>query len=369
MGAAAALIALSGCGKKTSVSESRERDSWGFLNWTFTADGVLYRNQNPPRNGKAEYYDALSQSYFPLCGRANCLHKDDTCSAVHLNKAELLGQCGDRWYYLMNEEDGSLAFYSCSMDGSGEKREGDFPHNNYGSVGTRALYTDHSCVYTAEDVDLGTEQPVGEWYPEHWNSGIYQYQFDTKTEQVLVPAEADVHMELIGKYKDKLLYRQSDENSSVMGMLDLGTKEISHPMGKRFLTPVNSFHDGLLAGNLLENDTRSIVEFNLETGEVNEIRTGLEQGARLYWSRDLKLITEAEKSDSGIKYRTYQYGADGKQKLIREDEEGNCLEVMAVNNGMIYGELDLDGETVFKMATISLEDYLAGKSNWTVLEY
>ena len=137
MGAAAALIALSGCGKKTSVSESRERDSWGFLNWTFTADGVLYRNQNPPRNGKAEYYDALSQSYFPLCGRANCRHKDDTCSAVHLNKAELLGQCGDRWYYLMNEEDGSLAFYSCSMDGSGEKREGDFPHNNYGSVGTR----------------------------------------------------------------------------------------------------------------------------------------------------------------------------------------------------------------------------------------
>ena len=96
LGAAAALIALSGCGKKTSVSESRERDSWGFLNWTFTADGVLYRNQNPPRNGKAEYYDALSQSYFPLCGRANCLHKDDTCSAVHLNKAELLGQCGDR---------------------------------------------------------------------------------------------------------------------------------------------------------------------------------------------------------------------------------------------------------------------------------
>ena len=121
------------------------------------------------------------------------------------------------------------------MDGSGEKREGDFPHNNYGSVGTRALYTDHSCVYTAEDVDLGTEQPVGEWYPEHWNSGIYQYQFDTKTEQVLVPAEADVHMELIGKYEDKLLYRQSDENSSVMGMMDLGTKEISHPMGKRFL--------------------------------------------------------------------------------------------------------------------------------------
>ena len=71
----------------------------------------------------------------------------------------------------------------------------------------------------------------------------------------------------------------------------------------------------------------------------------------------------------GSEYRTYQYGADGKQKLIREDEEGNCLEVMAVNNGMIYGELDLDGETVFKMATISLEDYLAGKSNWTVLEY
>ena len=102
---------------------------------------------------------------------------------------------------------------------------------------------------------------------------------------------------------------------------------------------------------------------------TNTCRNYIQGLIPIKYQRDLKLITEAEKSDSGIKYRTYQYGADGQQKLIREDEEGNRLEVMAVNNGMIYGELDLDGETVFKMATISLEDYLAGKTNWKLLEY
>ena len=47
----------------------------------------------------------------------------------------------------------------------------------------------------------------------------------------------------------------------------------------------------------------------------------------------------------------------------------NYLEIMAVNNGIIYGELDKNVEEIFRTATISLEDYLAGKTNWKLLEY
>ena len=69
------------------------------------------------------------------------------------------------------------------------------------------------------------------------------------------------------------------------------------------------------------------------------------------------------------KYRTYYYKTDGDCELVREDDSDSYLEIMAVNNGIIYGELDKNVEEIFRTATISLEDYLAGKTNWKLLEY
>ena len=288
------FLLFSGCGKGqegTTVTESRL-----IVGCTFTEEGILYNNPNPPFRGKAEYLDYQTGAYMPLCDKVNCLHDNKECFAVYLGKASNIGRIGDKWYYLMfSFEEEMPGFYSCDLNGQNERKIGNFEHSGLRTC----LFFDDSCVTATRTPLLDAES--GEWDADHSVSAVYQYHFDTGEEALLRPEIEDGYYEIYGKYGDQLVCREiKKEGYGILEVLDL------------------------------------------ETGTIYE---------------------------AGNRYKTYQYLEDGTCKLIREEDDSTYRNVFVVRDELVIGESYSDMEAQFRMAVQKKDDYLAGKNNWTVLEY
>ena len=110
-------------------------------------------------------------------------------------------------------------------------------------------------------------------------------------------------------------------------------------------------------------------EVDLETGEQKEIWEHKGEAGDVYplfaWGEEMKAFSIPRSEDD---YRaTYLYQKDGTCKLIREEKYDPYYNFLAVKNGQVivrffYGMNDY-------LATMSIEDFTAGKDNWTRLEY
>ena len=92
------VLFISACGKKEENISSGDssRDERGYVQ---TGEGLLYRYQVPGLYTRLEYYDYGSNTYMPLCVRANCTHDTEECAAVRLGNTSTIGRLGGKWYY------------------------------------------------------------------------------------------------------------------------------------------------------------------------------------------------------------------------------------------------------------------------------
>lgn len=355
-------LLFSGCGKSqrvVAVTESRLA-----VGYTFTEEGILYNNPNPFSKGKAEYLDFQTGTYMPLCDKANCLHDNEECFAVHMGKAGIIGRLGDKWYYeLFSHEEKMPGFYCCDLNGQNEKKIGDF--NHYG-VRTCLFFND-SCVMAADSPVIDAES--GEWDVDHFTSAVYQYHFDTGKEELLRPEIADEYgtYEIYGKYRNQLVYREvKKEGYGILEILDLETREITRPLGDAKTQRPVSMNENFFICTLLEEGTRRAIELDLKSGEWSETAPELAEASVFFWSPELKIGTVYEE---GNRYKIYQYLDDGTCRLIREDDIFTYREVLAIDGDLVIGVSYYDMEAQFCIGVMKKEDYLAGKNSWTVLEY
>ncbi len=359
-------LTFSGCGKKEEKIEDTEVDSsWKYLGWTFTEEGLLYHNPNPPRRGKLEYLDYRTGSYRPLCASASCLHDSAECTAVRLYDAGAMGRIGDKWYYLMRDESGIPHFYSCDLDGQNEKKIGKYSHTG----SQMFLFFEDSCVTAFSDPVMDEE--TGQLKEDVSSSAICRYHFDTGEEELLTQESESSYYDLYGRYGKLLLYREYRDGRGILKVLDLDTGEVQEPLGDRNVARAASMRDGLFACNVREGDDIKLIELDLVTGNWKEIQTEAGGGASLFWSEGLKLMTFWEERTGGAYYRVYQYLDDGKSVLVREGEESTYFEVLDRKDGLLVGRYggSTQMEEQFHMATMEEKDFLAGKDNWIVLEY
>ena len=354
------FLLFSGCGKGqegTTVTESRL-----IVGCTFTEEGILYNNPNPPFRGKAEYLDYQTGAYMPLCDKVNCLHDNKECFAVYLGKASNIGRIGDKWYYLMfSFEEEMPGFYSCDLNGQNERKIGNFEHSGLRTC----LFFDDSCVTATRTPLLDAES--GEWDADHSVSAVYQYHFDTGEEELLWPEIEDGYYEIYGKYGDQLVCRKiKKEGYGILEVLDLETGELTRPLGDAKTQGPVSMNGNFFVCKLLEEGSLRAVELDLKSGEWSETAPELAEASAFFWSPELKTGTIYE---AGNRYKTYQYLEDGTCKLIREEDDSTYRNVFVVRDELVIGESYSDMEAQFRMAVQKKDDYLAGKNNWTVREY
>ncbi|MCI8275710.1 MAG: hypothetical protein HFI66_08915 [Lachnospiraceae bacterium] len=139
----------------------------------------------------------------------------------------------------------------------------------------------------------------------------------------------DLSYDIYGRYKNQLIYQEKIGKSYKLRVMDLETKKITQP---------------------LEN---------------------LEHAVKLFWASDIKIMTYYDNSSGEPHYETYQYSESGETVLVREGGEDSYLAPIVAAGDLLvcnYGS-DWDEARDFDLASISKEDFLAGKNNWTVLEY
>lgn len=105
--------------------------------------------------------------FYPLCGKPNCTHADETCNAWFEN-ANGLGCDGTRLYTVSDNPDGTggWTLFSLAQDGTDRKQELDlpFPQNPDGSFGGVASFVfDGPRLYYffERGTDLPLEQQIG----------------------------------------------------------------------------------------------------------------------------------------------------------------------------------------------------------------
>ena len=358
------MIVLNGCGQKRMTGQFGSIQKY---NYTYTADGLLYCN---PRTGKAEFYDYESKKYFPLCGKANCRHqdKDLNCTAVKLARNGWIGRGEDKWYYQLDGDNGERAFYSCDLDGTNERKIGEFPYR-IDSDGITICQSD-SIIFTSWD--LVYEEKTDETY---FASGIYRFRLDSgKAEEICPQIQEGLPVyEIIGNYENKLIYREwTGKIGKKTKMIDLDSKEITEPIGEKETFGDMVIDGNYLIGTVVEEQGCTVTAFDLQNGSSREILGGLTNNPKIYWGETLKQIQTAETSEFRDWHKeTYQYQENKGCTLFREGDVYHEMEVLMVKDGIVIGYVgDIgDEEEQFHLAIINLEDYLAGKTNWKLLEY
>ena len=98
----------------------------------------------------------------------------------------------------------------------------------------------------------------------------------------------------------------------------------------------------------------------------------MKSGVNVYWGTELKQLQTIEiRGFRDWHMETYQYQEDKGCALFREGDVYHEMEVLMVKNGQVIGRIGDPGDedVMFDLVVISLEDYLAGKTNWKLLEY
>lgn len=372
-GLLAFLLAAGGCGKKGKSKNGSTEDRIESIkrnNWTYFDEGIVYSN---PMTGRAEYYDYETKHYMPLCVRANCRHlpNDENCMAVRLTTHSMVGKSGDSWLYLAYNGVGR-SFMQCDLDGANEKEVVEFDH----SIEDRGcIFTDDSIIVATWEVEMDEEDEDCVYV-----CGIYRIKIKTGEVETICPATKEKlpRYLLAGVYENKLVYREWTEAGMTIRMVDMKTGEESKSLGDREI----GWNDCIVVGEelicteQLENHNEILshaLVVNLKTGEIRQIMDfgQVDVGPKIYWGEKEKFL-RVTKKEGGKSYAiTYRYQEETGCQFLREGLWSEELEVLSVKDGTVIGRVgDIGDETLkFDMAVISLEDYLAGKSNWEMLEY
>ena len=357
------VLFISACGKKEEniSSDDSSRDELGYVQ---TGEGLLYRYQVPGLYTRLEYYDYGSNTYMPLCVRANCTHDTEECAAVRLGNTSTIGRLGGKWYYLKQQEGFTYCFYSCDLDGQNEQKLGEIGHTG----GRIYLYFDNSCVYTTNEPVFNEE--TGQWDYERFTGGLYQYHFDTKKEEALQPVLENGSYELCGEYENRLLFycREKEGADLILKMLDMETGEVTEPLGKTDLYIGCVLSGNLFAYAVKENNAYSVKVLDLDTGKTETALEGLEAFPSLYWGTEIRLLTVTDEDDN--RKMTYQYLGSGEYELVRTEPADPYYGIAEIKNGQVLADYMIETDPAeSRLAHMSLEDFLAGKTNWTILEY
>ena len=349
---------VSGCGKKNTISETVS--SCYMYNWCYTENGIVYQNPNGGKNRKTEYFDYETKKYYPLCGKLNCLHNANDCMAIRLSEETGIGRLGDQWYYFRSDEKLGKGLYSCDLDGGNERRIGAFTEQ----PGTIGLYFDETYITAVSEYEYDDQ---GEQINQ--KSTIYQMDVLDGSRKKLYQTSENV-LAIYGKYENWLLYQEMGEKGCLLRMINLETNEITKPLGEDKIST-----NGVVSGELFiyskqETYGQSVVAMNLKTGTSEKLMSGInaKYTINVFWEDKLKTITLTDYSRENYPYEVYVYQKNKISDLIRKGTEQSNEMVLSVKNEMVIGRKCAEGQ-VFDMATISLEDYLAGKTNWKILEY
>ena len=367
------VLFLSGCGKPEKQDGGKEGSAM-FGSQCFTEEGILQIN-NSSWTGKADYFDFKTKSFRPLCGSPSCTHDSEECFAVYLRiYVDIIGRLGDRWYYQKVKPDGSAIFCSSSLDGQNEKEIGEFSHRmGMGNV----YFFDHFVVTGTADWYI--EEETGN-VSENWKCGIYRFDLETGREELLVPErELSQNQAYIvyGCYENRLMYMEQTDEEGLqyeVRILDLETGAVTKPPEPLQVWPTIPY---LMDGNTVvcnarDGDFWKVVEIDMESGECTEILKGLKRTVEIFWTEELKLLTFREDVEGKSVRKTCRYGENGELVAVRTDGEYLRFSPLCITDGLLVGSYEgekeprMDG---FTLATIPVEDYLAGKDNFTLLQY
>lgn len=372
----AVCINVSGCGKETEKGSDFTvyHDSAGYME-----DGMVYQDYDA---GLTKYLDYATGEYYPLCARPNCFHDSGECAAhVLCEEAKFMGRLGDKWYYY-REWDTEAEFHSCDLDGGNDRVIKVYPleeteedgYKNWGwqTAWGNVLFQDGNC-FAAMSTDNMEEDPnnPGAASGVSANSVLYRYDLETGEREALCPMKTMriPCYTLWGIYKNQLIYSEllndGEGEKWVSGLrtLDLETKEITDLgiFAREVLNP------GYVSGNLLlynepEGDESRLMEYNLETGEKRMIYEG--GGFYIIWEPELKTFHVQSPEDEETEW-IYQYTEEGECKLLYKDV---VFEPLGLGGDLLVGWVEGGEQQPYRRAVLKKEDFLAGKTNWTVIE-
>ena len=360
------ILSLSACGKEAGVSD--QEGSYLIGDCLYLEDGLVVGLML----GNTVYYEYETGTYMPLCARANCLHNTDDCMAVRFSEVTGLGKIGNTWYYLKNEAEGR-SFYRADLDGQNEKKivlVEPYGDDDYMYHVEPCVYYDNSCIYAMSKSTFYEIDEHATTSKDHMNT-IRRYDFDTNKEEILCPELFNESYLIYGRYQNQLIYVEARHDGGVLKSLNLQTGEEKTLCGKDsgFSTGILSENDVVYMSRMDDTEGYRIMELDLETGEQKEIWEHKGEAGDVYplfaWGEEMKAFSIPRSEDD---YRaTYLYQMDGTCKLIREEKYDPYYNFLAVKNGKViveffYGMNDY-------LATMSIEDFTAGKDNWKRLEY
>lgn len=334
------------------AAASTPSSEW-LVNKCFIQDGILFKN---PNTNWMEYYDYNTDHYQLLCAKPNCTHDTEECEAVYLaQKAYLIGRTGDRWAYYSEDDGLNGSFYSCKIDGTDEKKLGEFHHQGGSTASSRVIFYDSACILaTGEDK---FDEETGEWTGTF--GGIYQYDLETGEENVL--CEEKEYMRpaycIYGVSGHRLIYTEWDGEKNLLKALDLenGKQELFIEEGNVLTAAISEPYVVCSAQN---GQNYKLYQISMNTGEKTEIDI---QGAAgwIFWTDELKIYIVY---DNMAAYVYLYKEEDHTTELIMETAAALDFTPYKLVDGMLIGQ------TENKMAVISLEDYLNGEQNWSILE-
>ena len=357
------LLGGAGCVKKEVIQDAS--GSYWDVNACYTEGGILYFDPHSEERLVC-FFDYETKEYFPLCAKSNCLHDSEECTAYRLwGEVVAMGQLGDKWYRISCDGDFNGTFYSMDLDGENERQIGPFSQFPFSPFG-KSLFYGNECILATKGADFDPE--TGEVLGI--TSGIYCYHLDSGEAENLCPditsEEGAQAYEIWGMYDNTLVYIQWDsrsgQKSRVLKLMDLETKEISEPLGDVYVYNMD-MNGSVMACNVQDGDGVRILEYDMVTGEAAEV-AGFPQGASLFWSPELKLCDVTEGRGDEFRFQMYRY-KDGESVLIREGGEEEYFLPIAVHEDIVIGQA---GEN-WEMAYMETEDFLSGKTNWTIWEY
>lgn len=375
-GAALAAVlgaGLFGCGKETA---GEEESAWrDYDHACDMEEGMAYLDYNA---GLVKFLDYETGAFYPLCVRPNCFHDSEECFAHALcEQTRFMGRLGEKWYY-WTSYDGETALHSCDLDGGNDRVIETYAREEYegghfeGNVWGNVLFRDGSC-FLALGMDKMEDLPNN---PDGMGnvatvSGIYRYDLDTGEREALCPEKtmSIPSYTLWGSYKNQLIYSEllNDEGGSMVSglrKLDLETKEVEELdiVAREILFP------GCVSGNFLlyNKPEGGLVAFDLDSGEKTMILED-EAAGDIVWEEDLKAFSALQSSETGgyEGYRVYQYTEEGECQLLYEGE--TVFLPRMLRGDWVIGYSVKAGQSMLRQSIIKKEDFLAGKTNWTLI--
>ncbi|MEI3176222.1 MAG: hypothetical protein V8S96_06980 [Lachnospiraceae bacterium] len=355
-----ALLGNFGCGTKKVVEEKRDEkqtdDSEWQVNMCYMESGFLYKN---PDSGKMEYYDYQTRKYRPLCAEPNCEHKTEECEAVYLaEKADFIGRYKERWYYFCEGEEGERAFYSCDLDGAGEKKIGEFAHHGGTFVASKVIFSEGSClIATCEDV---LDEKTYEWTGKVI-SGIYRFNLETGEETVFCEEKENTRPSycIYGMVEGKLLYTEWNDQGCMVKAKDLESGEEQIIQNSGVVVQAAGTDNGIVF-QIQENGKYELKEVDMK--HKTEASIEMEEAVGdIFWSDEIKSAIAYD--EKGLESRIYLYEEPQKAfELIRQVKSEETFVPCKSRGEMLIGR-DADG-----IAVMSEKDYLAGKTTWEKLK-